>query len=83
MLDKIKHRYETHAAERSIRAISSLYYLEDVGFLLDLITDLIAERDRQNDFIDKRTGVESYEQKLSRWKEGWRRELEDDLAHGK
>ena len=30
----------------------------------------------------KRTGVESYDQKLERWKEGWRRELEQDLERG-
>ena len=31
---------------------------------------------------ERRTGVESYEQKLERWKDGWRRELEEDLERG-
>ena len=30
----------------------------------------------------ERTGVESYDQKLERWKEGWCRELEEDLEKG-
>lgn len=41
------------------------------------------EREREDKERLHRTGVESYEQKLERWKEGWRRELEDDLAHGR
>jgi len=41
------------------------------------------KRDREDDERYHRTGVESYEQKLDRWKEGWRRELEDDLANGR
>ena len=31
----------------------------------------------------QRTGIESYEQKLDRWREGWRREIDDDLDHGR
>ena len=31
----------------------------------------------------RRTGIESYEQKLSRWKEEWRREIDEDLERGR
>jgi len=31
----------------------------------------------------QRTGIESYEQKLDRWREGWRREIDDDLDYGR
>ncbi len=41
------------------------------------------ERARKDDERRNRTGIESYEQKLERWKGGWSRELEHDLAHGK
>ena len=27
--------------------------------------------------------IESYEQKLDRWRDGWRREIDDDLDHGR
>jgi hypothetical protein len=39
-------------------------------------------REREDDDRRNRTGVESYEQKLDRWKEGWRRELDHDLERG-
>jgi len=31
----------------------------------------------------RRTGVESYEQKLDRWREGWRKEIDDNLDNGR
>ena len=42
------------------------------------------ERDREREDEDRyrRTGAESYDQKLERWKEGWRRELDHDLERG-
>lgn len=40
------------------------------------------ERKQEDDERRKRTGVESYDQKLERWKEQWRRELEDSLERG-
>lgn len=42
------------------------------------------EIDREAEDLERyhRTGVESYEQKLERWKEGWRRELDEDLEKG-
>jgi len=30
-----------------------------------------------------RSGIESYEQKLDRWREEWRREIDDDLDNGR
>ncbi len=41
------------------------------------------EREQEDRERYERTGVESYEQKLDRWREGWRKELEDDLANGR
>ena len=39
------------------------------------------QRKQDDDERYQRTGVESYDQKLERWKEGWTRELEDDLRN--
>lgn len=43
------------------------------------------EIDREREDLDRyhRTGIESYEQKLARWREGWRREIDDDLDNGR
>ena len=45
------------------------------------------EYEREREWEDQeryeRTGIESYEQKLERWKEGWRREIDDDLDDGR
>ena len=45
--------------------------------------DYELEREKEDEERKKRTGVESYEQKLERWKEGWRREIDEDLEHGR
>ncbi len=41
------------------------------------------ERKQEDDERQRRTDVESYDQKLERWKDGWRRELEEDLELGR
>jgi hypothetical protein len=41
------------------------------------------EREREDQERYYRVGLESYDQKVERWKEGWRRELEDDLEQGR
>ncbi len=41
------------------------------------------ERDRNDEDRYRRTGVESYDQKLDRWKGSWRKEIEDDLVNGR
>ena len=41
------------------------------------------ERENEDRERYERTGIESYEQKLDRWQEGWRQELEDDLENGR
>ena len=43
------------------------------------------EIERENEDRDRydRTGIESYDQKIDRWREGWRKELEDDLENGR
>jgi hypothetical protein len=41
------------------------------------------ERNRGDRERYRRMGIESYEQKLDRWREGWRRELEEDLERGR
>ncbi len=41
------------------------------------------ERNWEDEERYHRTGVESYEQKLNRWKEGWRQEQDDDLKYGR
>lgn len=41
------------------------------------------EREQEDTERRQRTGVESYEQKLDRWREGWRREIDDDLDNGR
>jgi len=38
-------------------------------------------QDRENE--ERRSRVETYDQKLERWKEGWNKELDDDLANGR
>jgi hypothetical protein len=42
--------------------------------------------EREKEINDKeshdRTGIESYEQKLDRWRANWRREIDDDLDKG-
>jgi hypothetical protein len=37
------------------------------------------EREQEDQERYERTGIESYEQKLDRWREDWRREIDDDL----
>ena len=43
------------------------------------------EIEREQDDLERyeRTGIESHEQKLDRWREGWRREIDDDLDNGR
>lgn len=43
------------------------------------------EIEKENDDLERyqRTSIESYEQKLDRWREDWRRELDDDLDNGR
>lgn len=38
------------------------------------------DRDRE---LYERTGIETYERKLDRWREGWIREIDDDLDNGR
>lgn len=45
--------------------------------------DYEIEREEKDRERYQRTGIESYDQKLDRWKEDWRRELEEDLEKGK
>jgi hypothetical protein len=41
------------------------------------------ERKYQDEIRYKQTGIESYEQKLERWKDCWNKELDDDLDNGR
>jgi hypothetical protein len=41
------------------------------------------ERERHDEESRQRTGIESYEQKLERWRGDWRQEIDDDLNHGR
>lgn len=43
------------------------------------------ERERKQEDLERyqRTGIESYEQTLDRWREDWRKEIDDDLDNGR
>jgi len=41
------------------------------------------ERKREDIERYQRTGVESHEQKLDRWREDWRSEIDDDLDNNR
>ena len=41
------------------------------------------EKREMDERMYRRTGVESYEQKLDRWRRGWQKELDDDLDNGR
>ena len=41
------------------------------------------EREREDRERYERTGIESYEQKLDRWRDGWIREIDSDLDAGR
>ena len=45
--------------------------------------DYEIEREREDEDRRQRTGVESYEQKVDRWREDWCREIDDDLENGR
>lgn len=45
--------------------------------------DYEREREREDEERQQRTGVESYDQKLERWREGWKREIDNDLNNGR
>jgi hypothetical protein len=45
--------------------------------------DYEIEREREDDERRERTGIESYEQKLDRWREGWIREMDQEIDNGR
>ena len=45
--------------------------------------DYEIEREREDEERRQRTGIESYDQKLERWKKDWAREIEEDLERGR
>ena len=45
--------------------------------------DYEIERENEDKERYQRTGIESYEQKLERWKENWCLEIDEDLDNGR